>query len=237
MGYRSGPARDCPPSGSHRSRPGGPTWATDFGVLLQMHILARRWQRLAVIMERTSWQRSSPCSASLRWPAPALCSSRHRGRRGIVVEGTVAANKISHTAPNFGPDLGDQRRLRAPMAAPVVQYRHRNGQTHHVMSTLSNSRLPPVGSTMRVSYRPHGSRQGCRADAEHGRGAVVVPHRRPGLCIAAVIARHSTVYLHPNRRASRRPSPQRPGPSPLASATGPSVTGDWMLFSRCGAGW
>lgn len=84
----------------------------------------------------------------------ALFVQASRARRGIVVEGTVVANKISHTAPNFGPDLGDQAWLRAPMAAPVVEYTDRNGQTHHVMSTLSNSRLPPVGSTMRVSYRP-----------------------------------------------------------------------------------
>jgi hypothetical protein len=40
------------------------------------------------------------------------------------------------------------------MAAPVVEYTDGNGLTHQVTSTLSNARLRPVGSTMRVSYRP-----------------------------------------------------------------------------------
>jgi Protein of unknown function (DUF3592) len=74
--------------------------------------------------------------------------------RGIVVEGKVVANQISHSGANQGTDLDNQARVRTPMAAPVVEYTDRNGQTHRATSTLSNARLPPVGSTMRVSYRP-----------------------------------------------------------------------------------
>ena len=84
----------------------------------------------------------------------ALFYQARQARRGILVEGRVIANKISRTATNLGPDLDNQPWVRTPMAAPVVEYTDRNGQTHQVTSTLSNARLPPVGSTMRVSYRP-----------------------------------------------------------------------------------
>ena len=84
----------------------------------------------------------------------ALFYQAWQARRGIVVEGRVVANKISHTVTNLGTDLDNQPWVRTPMAAPVVEYTDRNGQTHQVTSTLSNSRLPPVGSTIRVSYRP-----------------------------------------------------------------------------------
>jgi hypothetical protein len=84
----------------------------------------------------------------------ALFYQAWQARRGIVVEGTVVANKISYAGTNLGPDLDNQARVRTPMAAPVVEYTDRNGQTHQVTSTLSNARRPPVGSTMRVSYRP-----------------------------------------------------------------------------------
>jgi hypothetical protein len=84
----------------------------------------------------------------------SLFFQARQARRGIVVEGTVVANKISYTGANRGPALDNQAWAPTPMAAPVVEYTDRNGQTHQVRSMLSNSRLPPVGSTMRVSYRP-----------------------------------------------------------------------------------
>jgi hypothetical protein len=117
-------------------------------------------------------------------------------RRGIVVEGTVVANKISYTGANLGPDFDNQARVRKPMAAPVVEYTDRNGQAHQITSTLSNARLPPVGSTMRVSYRPD----------QPDKAVVLMPNMAvaPWLflivglaCIAGAIAEALHAHQHP----------------------------------------
>jgi Protein of unknown function (DUF3592) len=84
----------------------------------------------------------------------ALFYQAWQARHGIVVEGTVVANKVSYTRADPGPDLGNQAWVRTPVAAPVVEYTDRSGQMHQVTSALSNARRPPVGSAMRVSYRP-----------------------------------------------------------------------------------
>lgn len=78
----------------------------------------------------------------------ALFLQAQQARRGIVVEGTIVAAEISHRRDIEDPGV------RMMSAAPVVEYTDRNGQTHQVTSKLSNSRMPQVGGTIRVSYRP-----------------------------------------------------------------------------------
>jgi hypothetical protein len=97
-----------------------------------------------------------------------------RARGGIIADATIVDSKISRS---FGANVPPTERT-SPTAAPIVEFTDGQGVTHRVTSSLGGTRLPVIGTRVRVSYR-----------AEHPDKAIVldVPGQAPAKWVFLVV--------------------------------------------------
>jgi len=80
--------------------------------------------------------------------AVGLFTQAWQARKGIVVSGTVVSIERRRSK------AAGRMNSRSSTYAPIVEFSDQSAQVHRVTASLSGTRRPAVGSTVRVSYRP-----------------------------------------------------------------------------------